>query len=100
VLATERGTKVVEDSLGLTHRAGDGIRSLAGTIQDAALAAQQISASVHEQSVGMDQITQAVKDMSASTTQFVAGAQQSQEAAEDLNDLSRQLASLTERYQV
>ena len=100
VLATERGTKVVEDSLGLTHRAGDGIRSLAGTIQDAALAAQQISASVHEQSVGMDQITQAVKDMSASTTQFVAGAQQSQEAAEDLNNMSRQLASLTERYQV
>jgi methyl-accepting chemotaxis protein len=38
--------------------------------------------------------------MSASTTQFVAGAQQSQEAAEDLNNLSRQLASLTERYQV
>jgi methyl-accepting chemotaxis protein len=100
VLATERGTKVVEESLGLTHRAGDGIRSLAGTIQDAALAAQQISASVHEQSVGMDQITQAVKDMSASTTQFVAGAQQSQDAAEDLNNLSRQLASLTERYQV
>jgi methyl-accepting chemotaxis protein len=100
VLATERGTKVVEDSLGLTHRAGDGIRSLAGTIQDAALAAQQISASVHEQSVGLDQITQAVKDMSAGTTQFVAGAQQSQEAAEDLNTLSRQLASLTERYQV
>ena len=100
VLATERGTKVVEESLGLTHRAGDGIRSLAGTIQDAALAAQQISASVHEQSVGMDQITQAVKDMSASTTQFVAGAQQSQEAAEDLNNLSRQLTSLTERYQV
>jgi methyl-accepting chemotaxis protein len=100
VLATERGTKVVEESLGLTHRAGDGIRSLAGTIQDAALAAQQISASVHEQSVGMDQITQAVKDMSEGTAQFVAGAQQSQQAAEDLNTLSRQLTSLTERYQV
>jgi methyl-accepting chemotaxis protein len=100
VLATERGTKVVEESLGLTHRAGDGIRSLAGTIQDAALAAQQISASVHEQSVGMDQITQAVKDMSEGTAQFVAGAQQSQQAAEDLNNLSRQLTSLTERYQV
>jgi methyl-accepting chemotaxis protein len=100
VLATERGTKVVEESLGLTHRAGDGIRSLAGTIQDAALAAQQISASAHEQSVGMDQIAQAVKDVSEGTTQFVAGAQQSQQAAEDLNHLSRQLTELTERYQV
>jgi methyl-accepting chemotaxis protein len=100
VMATERGTKVVEESLGLTHRAGDGIRSLTETIREAALAAQQISASAHEQSVGMDQITQAVKDVSAGTSQFVAGAQQSQRAAEDLNELSRQLASLTERYQV
>jgi methyl-accepting chemotaxis protein len=100
VLATEQGTKVVEESLGLTHRAGDGIRSLADTIREAALAAQQISASAHEQSVGMDQIAQAVKDVSEGTTQFVAGAQQSQQAAEDLNDLSRELAALTERYRV
>jgi methyl-accepting chemotaxis protein len=100
VLATEQGAKVVEESLGLTHRAGDGIRSLAGTIRDAALAAQQISASAHEQSVGMDQIAQAVRDVSEGTTQFVAGAQQSQQAAEDLNRLSQELASLTERYQV
>jgi methyl-accepting chemotaxis protein len=100
VLATERGTKVVEESLGLTHRAGDGIRSLAGTIRDAALAAQQISASAHEQSVGMDQIAQAVRDVSEGTNQFVAGAQQSQQAAEDLNNLSRQLTSITERYQL
>jgi methyl-accepting chemotaxis protein len=48
----------------------------------------------------MDQIAQAVRDVSEGTTQFVAGAQQSQQAAEDLNRLSQELASLTERYQV
>ena len=100
VLATEQGTKVVEEGLELSGRAGEGIRSLAETIREASHAAQQIAASAHQQSVGMDQIAGAMKDVNESTTQFVAGAQQSQQAAEDLNELSRRLAALTERYRV
>lgn len=100
VLATEQGTKVVEEGLELSGRANDGIRSLAETILEAAQAAQQIAASAHEQSVGMDQIAHAMKDMNDSTGQFVAGAQQSQQAAEDLNELAGRLAGLTERYRV
>jgi methyl-accepting chemotaxis protein len=100
VLATEQGTKVVEQGLELSQRAGDGIRSLAETIRQAAEAAQQIAASAHEQSVGMDQIAHAMSDVNEGTAQFVAGAQQSQKAAEDLNELSGRLASLTERYRV
>jgi methyl-accepting chemotaxis protein len=100
VLATEQGTKVVEQGLELSQKAGDGIRSLADTIREAAEAAQQIAASAHEQSVGMDQIAQAMSDVNEGTTQFVAGAQQSQKAAEDLNELSGRLSSLTDRYRV
>jgi methyl-accepting chemotaxis protein len=100
VLATEHGTKVVEQGLELSQKAGDGIRSLAETIRQAADAAQQIAASAHEQSVGMDQIAHAMKDVNEGTAQFVAGAQQSQRAAEDLNELSGRLTSLTERYRV
>ena len=100
VLATEQGTKVVEEGLDLSGRAGDGIRSLAETIREASNAVQQIAASAHQQSVGMDQIAAAMRDMYESTAQFVAGARQSQQAAEDLNALSGQLAVLTERYRV
>jgi methyl-accepting chemotaxis protein len=100
VFATEQGTKVVEEGLELSGRAGEGIRSLAETIREASHAVQQIAASAHQQSVGMDQIAYAIKDVNESTSQFVAGAQQSQQAAEDLNELSRQLAALTERYRV
>jgi methyl-accepting chemotaxis protein len=98
VLATEQGTKVVEQGIELSRKAGDGIRSLAGTIRQAAEAARQIAASAHEQSVGMDQIAHAMKDVNEGTAQFVSGAQQSQKAAEDLNELAGRLASLTERY--
>jgi methyl-accepting chemotaxis protein len=100
VLATEHGTKVVEEGLVLTEQAREGIGSLAATIREAAQAAQQIAASAHQQSVGMDQIARAMEDVSQGTTQFVAGAEQSQRAAEDLNELSGQLASLAEQYRV
>lgn len=100
VLATEQGSKVVEEGLKLSDRAGQGIRSLAETIREASHAAQQIAASAHEQSVGMDQIADAMRDVNEGTSQFVAGAQQSQKAAEDLNELSRRLAALTDRYRV
>lgn len=100
VLATEQGTKVVEEGLTLSDRAGQGIRSLAETIREASHAAQQIAASAHEQSVGMDQIADAMRDVNDGTSQFVAGAQQSQRAAEDLNKLSENLAALTDRYRV
>ena len=100
VLATEEGTKVVEEGLHLSGRAGAGIRSLTETIRGASNSVQQIAASAHQQSIGMDQIASAMKDMYESTAQFVAGARQSQQAAEDLNSLSAELAALTERYRV
>lgn len=100
VLATEQGTQVVERGLELSARAGEVIENLMDTIRRAAQAAQQIAASAQQQNVGMDQIAHAMKDVNEGTTQFVAGAQQSQQAAEGLNELSRRLDSLTERYRL
>jgi methyl-accepting chemotaxis protein len=100
VLATERGSKVVEEGLVLSSLAADTIGSLGETIRGAAHAAQQIAASAHEQRVGMDQVAQAMKDVNDATTQFVAGAEQSQRAAEELNGLASRLGSLTEPYQL
>jgi methyl-accepting chemotaxis protein len=100
VLATEQGTKVVEQGLTLTERASAGIDDLVKAIQEAAQAARVIAASAHQQSTGLDQISQAMKDVNEGTTQFVASAQQSQRAAEDLNELAGQLTSATDQYQV
>ena len=100
VMASQEGTKVVEHGLELTDRAGEGIRSLSGTIQASCDAAQQIAASAHQQSVGIEQIAQAMTHVNDGTTQFVEGAHQSQMAAEKLNELAGQLAAVTERYRV
>jgi methyl-accepting chemotaxis protein len=100
VIASQEGTKVVEHGLDLTARAGEGIRSLSDTIQESFDAAQQIAASAHEQSVGIEQIAEAMNHVNDGTSQFLDGAHQSQMAAEKLNELSAQLASVTERYRV
>ncbi len=100
VAAGAEGTKVVDQGLRLTAQAGEGIRSLTETIRAASHAAEQIAASAHQQSVGMDQIAEAMGDIDAGTSQFLEGAQQSQRAAESLNGLAAKLAGLTERYRV
>jgi methyl-accepting chemotaxis protein len=100
VVVTEEGTRVVEGGVDLAQRSGDAIAQLAGTIRETAQAAKVIAASAHEQSIGMDQIAQAMGDINQMTTQFVAGAQQSQGAAEGVRDLADRLQELIERYRV
>ena len=100
VLATEQGSKGADTGLGLAQRAGGVIRQLVEAVRLAAQSAQQISASVNQQSVGMDQIAQAMSEISHATNQFVAGARQSQTAAEGLQGFARQLQLSTERYKL
>ncbi|HEX3979433.1 MAG TPA: methyl-accepting chemotaxis protein [Solirubrobacteraceae bacterium] len=100
VAASDHGTKVVDHGLSLTGRTGEGIRSLADTIREASAAAEQIAASAHQQSVGMDQIAEAMTNIDNGTDQFLEGAHQSQRVAGDLSELSDKLAALTDRYRV
>ena len=100
VLATEQGSQKVERGMGLAQRAGEVIGELGETIRGAAQAVQQIAASAQQQSTAMDQIAAAMRDVNQATVQFVAGARQSQAAAEGLNNLALQLRTLTERYKV
>jgi methyl-accepting chemotaxis protein len=100
VAASQEGTKVVEQGLELTARAGEGIRSLSDTIQESYAAAQEIAASAQQQSVGVEQIAASMNNVNEGTSQFLEGAHQSQMAAETLNELAGQLAAVTERYRV
>ncbi len=100
VQASEQGTQVVARGLQLVERADEGIRSLADTIREASDAAEDIASSVEHQSASMTQIAGAMQEISAGTGHFVDGARQSQEAAENLDELSGTLAGIAERYRV
>ncbi len=100
VMATEQGTRGVDAGMTLTQRAGEVIRQLGINIHDAAQAAQQIVASARQQSIAMDQIAQAIKEINQAAIQSVAGARQSQTAAEGLANLARDLQSSTSRFRL
>lgn len=100
VMATEQGAKVVQQGMELVNQAGQVINQLADTIEESAISAQQIAASAQHQFQGMDQIAQAIADINSATTQFTASAQASQESAQDLDALARQLSSVLEAYRV
>lgn len=100
VLATEQGTRGVESGMALTQRAGEIITQLTTNVRTTAQSSQQIAAASRQQSVAMDQIAQAMREINQATIQFVAGARQSQAAAEGLNALAQQLLTATDRYKV
>ncbi len=58
VMATEQGTKSVDEAMRIVNEADEAIRMLVDTIVEAAQASTSISTSVGQQAVGMSQIQQ------------------------------------------
>jgi len=94
VLATEEGAKSVNKALLAVRQAGATIATLSETIDDAARAAAQITASVGQQSAGMSQIQQAMHNINQGTNQTLAATRQTEQAARDLDHLGGRLRKL------
>ena len=73
---------------------------LAGSVTAAAQAATQIAASSQQQLVGMDQVALAMENIKQASTQNVAGANQLETAARNLNELGQRLKQMVERYKL
>src|SRR5690606_7180684 len=71
VMVTEEGSKGVDQGQVLVNGAGDAIRELSNAIEEAAMAAMQIAASTRQQTIGMDQLTQAIRSIKHSTAEMV-----------------------------
>ncbi len=91
VIVTEEGSKSVMSTIKAVNQAGDTIRSLTTTVDEAASAAQQISASAGQQVTGIGQVKQAMRDINEATNQSLAATRQTEKAAQDLNALGAKL---------
>jgi methyl-accepting chemotaxis protein len=100
VLATEQGTKVVENGVRQSQDAGEAIRQLAERIGENAAAANQIAVSSQQQMVGMDQLVLATGNIKETTEQNIESTRQAEIAAHDLHELGIRLKQLVERYKV
>lgn len=100
VQAAEDGTRVVEDGMVRSARAGEAFRRIADTVRETATAVSMIGSSGRQQQIGIDQVAQAIADVSLTTNQMAQGAGQIEGAAGSLSSLAEGLEELTSRYQL
>lgn len=100
VMITEQGSKTVAQGVAQSQDAGEAIRSLAEGIADAAEAAAQIAASSQQQLAGMDQVALAMANIHQVSAENAASSRQSEQAAQNLNELGLTLRQLSERFKV
>jgi methyl-accepting chemotaxis protein len=100
VMATEEGSKGVEQGVVLSGQTGEMIKELGGVIAQSAGAAAQMVAGGQQQSSGIEQIALSMSNINQATVQSLASTRQAEKAAQDLNELARNLNEIVEQYQV
>jgi methyl-accepting chemotaxis protein len=100
VMATEEGTKVVDQGVGLAAQTREVIGQLAGVIDESAQAAMQMVAGGRQQASGVEQIAVAMQNINQATVQSLTSVRQAEKAAQDLSELARSLTETVEQYQL
>jgi methyl-accepting chemotaxis protein len=100
VLVTEAGNQKVDNGMVLAHRAGDTILQLVTTVQDASDVSHQIVDAAHNQNDLIESIMCAMQAINQTTNEAVAYGQQSEAVAQQLNELTRHLKSMTSQYKL
>jgi hypothetical protein len=81
VMATEEGTKGVDDGMQLAVQAGEAIGKLGAVIDESAQAATQVVAGGRQQVAGVEQIALAMQNINHATAQSIATTRQAEKAA-------------------
>lgn len=100
VMATEQGTKVVDEGVRLSNETSQAIILLEKTVQDSANAVRQISASINEQLVGVEQVNLAMDNVKQASEQNVDSMRQLEVAANNLQIVGENLKRLIEQYHI
>jgi methyl-accepting chemotaxis protein len=100
VMATEQGSKAVEAGVKQAAQAGDAIRVLAETSEEALQAATQIAISSQQQVVGMGQIGVAMENINQAGAQNASSMKQMEIAAHNLHQLGQKLKDLVAQFKV
>ncbi|WP_373044677.1 methyl-accepting chemotaxis protein [Vulgatibacter sp.] len=94
VLSTEEASKSMNAAMEAARRAGETIATLADVIADVAQSAAAISNSTEQQTLGLSQIHQAIKDINQVASANLNAVKQTEQAAQDLNNLGNRLREM------
>jgi methyl-accepting chemotaxis protein len=88
----------VEAGVKQAAQAGEAIRKLAESSNEAVQATTQIVASSQQQVVGMDQIGVAMQNINQAGTETAVSMVQAEKSAKSLNELGQKLKEMVERF--
>jgi methyl-accepting chemotaxis protein len=100
VMATELGSRAVEEGVRLSMQAGEAIDVLAQSVTESTNAAIQIAASSQEQLIGMDQVVSAMENIRVAALQMASSTKQTEKSAHDLHNLGQRLLEIVKFYRV
>ena len=100
VLATEKGSKSVEAVVKQSGGTGDSIKELTKSINEVSQAVTQISASNQQQLVGMDQVVLAMFNIKQATAQNAAGTKQVELTVRSLQEVGQKLKDMVKHYTI
>jgi methyl-accepting chemotaxis protein len=100
VMATEEGTKGVEEGTRLANAAGQVIKRISSEIESGAQTNVQMASASNQATTGMEHISQAVASLQQATNEMASGMRQAEQAAQDLNKLAQSLQTATAVYKV
>jgi len=98
VMATEQGSKAVEAGVKQSALAGEAIRFLSESSNEAVQSATQIVASSQQQVIGMDQISVAMQNINQAGTETAVSMLQSEKSAKSLHELGQKLKEVVEKF--
>lgn len=100
VMATELGSRAVEEGVKLSTQAGDAIDVLAQSVTEATNASIQIAASSQQQLIGMDQVVSAMENIRQAALQMASSTKQTEQSAHNLHNLGSRLQEIVKFYKV
>ncbi len=100
VLATEQGSKAVEEGVRQSKEAGEAIRLMNASIDESAQAAIQIAVSSQQQVIGMDQVALAMGSIRQASEQNVTGMRQVEITVQGLLGLGQKMKDLVAQFKV
>lgn len=100
VMATEEGSKGVDEGVQLAAQARESIEKLSAAINEATQVAAQVVASGQQLQTGVDQIATAIHQISQVTIQSLSSTRQTEKSAQNLAGLARTLNEDISQYEL
>lgn len=100
VMATEQGKNAVDAGVKQSHEARDAIHLMAEGIVNSTQSSAQITISINEQVIGIDQVAMAMENIKNATEQIVVSTRQSEDLSRNLNVLGEKMKQMVNRFMV